>query len=209
MTHDLKHGQISLFDIPDASSEMRLEAFAWPAPERFPLNATGQKVRDQVLADLEVASNPLIIAGYASIDYLIDFAARLSKRDGKLRLLVGTEPFPGNRASYSASRENFPREVEEYWLDRGVSLRLSGKIVQTIYLIRSGRLSARYLGGRHTRLHAKIYAGDTGITIGSSNFTQAGLTRQIEANVRLTPKDKVELTRFSGRVWTWDLSGSG
>lgn len=139
MTHDLKHGQISLFDAPDASSEMRLEVLDWPSPERFPLNVAGQKVRDQVISDLKTASNPLIIAGYASIDYLIDFAAGLSTRDGKLRLLLGTEPFPGNRVSYSASRESFPREVEAYWLDRGVSLRLSAKIVQTMELIRSGR----------------------------------------------------------------------
>jgi hypothetical protein len=64
------------------------------------------------------------------------------------------------------------------------------RIVATIELIRSGRLTARYLGGEQSRLHAKIYAGDSGITIGSSNFTQAGLTRQIEANIRLTPKEK-------------------
>lgn len=204
MTHDLKHGQISLFDAPDASSEMRLEVLDWPSPERFPLNVAGQKVRDQVISDLKTASNPLIIAGYASIDYLIDFAAGLSTRDGKLRLLLGTEPFPGNRVSYSASRESFPREVEAYWLDRGVSLRLSAKIVQTIELIRSGRLSARFLGGRHTRLHAKMYAGETAITMGSSNFTQAGLTRQIEANLRLTPKDHkrfVEAIKVAENYW--------
>ena len=64
-------------------------------------------------------------------------------------------------------------------------------------LIRSGRLTARYLGGRHARLHAKIYAGDAGITIGSSNFTQTGLTRQIEANVRLTPKEKGRFSEAS------------
>jgi len=157
----------------------------------------GQKVGDQVLSDLEASSNPLIVAGYASIDYLIDFASRLILREGSLRLLVGTEPFQGMRPSYSAPGASFPREVETYWLDRGVSLRLSAKIVTTMELIRSGRLRARYLGGAHTRMHAKIYAGDAGITIGSSNFTQAGLTRQIEANVRLTPRDKPRFTEAS------------
>ena len=190
MPPNLKHSQISLFEAPDASGHLRLESLAWPPAERFPLNVAGQQVREQVLGDLEASTDPLIVAGYASVDYLIDFAARMGSRDGQLRLLVGTEPFPGNRSSYSAPSTTFPREVEDYWLSRGVSLRLSSKIVQTMDLIRSGRIEARYLGGQHARLHAKIYAGEHGITIGSSNFTQAGLTRQIEANVRLTPQDK-------------------
>lgn len=204
MPPKLKHGQISLFEPRELPGELRLEALAWPPSERFPLNTAGWNVRDQVLVDLETSSNPLIVAGYASIDYLIDFAASLGRREGNLRLLVGTEPFPGNRPSYSAPGTSFTREVEAYWLDRGVSLRLSAKIVQTMDLIKSGRLSARYLGGRHARLHAKIYAGEGGITIGSSNFTQAGLTRQIEANVRLTPKDKArfaEATAIAENLW--------
>lgn len=200
-----KHGQISLFDTPEASGAIRLEALKWPSAERFPLNTLGQRVRDQVLGDLEASRNPLIVAGYTSIDYLIDFAARLSGRDGSMRLLVGTEPFPGNRDSYTTANLSFPREIETYWLDRGVSLRLSTKIVQTMELIRSGRLAARHLGSQHARLHAKIYAGDDAITIGSSNFTQAGLTRQIEANVRLTRKEKSrfsEATTIAENLWT-------
>jgi len=190
MPPNLKHSQISLFAAPEASGQLRLESLTWPPGERFPLNTAGQQVREHVMRDLEASSDPLIVAGYASIDYLIDFAARLGPREGRLRVLVGTEPFPGQRPSYSAPSTKFPLEVEAYWLDRGVSLRLSSKIVQAMDLIRSGRLVAKYLGGERARLHAKIYAGDSGITIGSSNFTQAGLTRQIEANVRLTPKDK-------------------
>jgi hypothetical protein len=193
MPIDLKQSQISLFDAPDASGHLRLESLDWPPPERFPLNAAGRQVREQVIGDLESSENPLIVAGYSSIDYLVDFASRLSTRDGRLRLLVGTEPFPGNRPSY-ASAASFPKEVESYWLGQGVSLRLSAKIVQTMDLIRAGRLEARYLGDQHAKLHAKIYATESAITIGSSNFTQTGLTRQIEANVRLTPKDKGRFT---------------
>ncbi|MBK9740548.1 MAG: phospholipase D family protein [Actinobacteria bacterium] len=37
-----------------------------------------------------------------------------------------------------------------------------------------------------TRLHAKIYASDQAVTIGSSNFTNNGLRAQFEANSRFT-----------------------
>lgn len=196
--------QISLFSTPEASGSVRLESLQWPPNERFPLNTRGQRVRDPVIADLTTSSSPLIIAGYSSIDYLIDFAAQINPKGGSLRFLFGSEPFPGNQASYASPSTTFPREVEDYWLRRGISLRHSSKIVETIELLRSGRITARYLGGEHARLHAKIYAGDGGITIGSSNFTRSGLTQQIEANVRLTPTDKKrfqEAQTISENLW--------
>jgi hypothetical protein len=184
------HQQISLFDTSAAPGDLRLESMRWPPAERFPLNTRGRKVWDPVLADLQGSRNPLIIAGYAAIDYLIDMAARVTPGDGQLRVLVGSEPFSRQRVSYATRGRDLPSEVEEYWLKRGISLRLSGQIVATLGLIRAGRLQARFLGSSYTRLHAKIYVGDSGVTLGSSNFTQAGLTRQLEANVRFTPKDK-------------------
>jgi hypothetical protein len=191
------HQQISLFDAPAAPGDLRLEGMQWPPAERFPLNTRGRKVWDPVLADLQGSRNPLIIAGYAAIDYLIDMAARVTPGDGQLRVLVGSEPFSSQRASYATRGGDLPSEVEAYWLNRGISLRLSGQIVAIMDLIRAGRLQARFLGSGYTRLHAKIYVGDDGVTLGSSNFTQAGLTRQLEANVRFTPKDK---ERFSEAV---------
>lgn len=189
MSTDERQEQIHLFETLEAPGHVRLESRNWPPPERFPLNVGGRRVSEQVFADLEASQNPLIVAGYSSIDYLVDFAAKLSAREGNLRLLVGTEPFPGYRTSYSTATP-FTKEVEAYWLERGISLRASAKVVQTIALLKEGRIEARYLGSRDARLHAKIYAADAAITIGSSNFTQSGLSRQIEANVRLTPKDK-------------------
>lgn len=182
--------QISLFATEGAGGSVRLESLHWPPNERFPINTRGQHVRDPVFADLTSAARPLIVAGYSSVDYLIDFAAQIGTESGPLRLLVGSEPFPGRQESYASASTSFPREVEDYWLRRGISLRHSARIVRTIELLRAGRITARYLGGERARLHAKIYAGDSGITIGSSNFTRAGLTQQIEANVRVTPKDK-------------------
>lgn len=57
------------------------------------------------------------------------------------------------------------------------------KIVQTIEALDAGWFEARFVPGR-TRLHAKIYVGDRAATVGSSDFTEAGLATQFEANVR-------------------------
>lgn len=205
MARKPKEDQISLFSTPEASGSIRLESLHWPPNDRFPLNILGRRVRDAVIADLASSRSPLIVAGYSAIDYLMDCAHQIDPTDAPLRILLGNEPFPGDRSSYATADTSFPREVEEYWLHRGISLRLSARIVATIELIRTGRLTSRYLGGEQSRLHAKIYSGDSGITIGSSNFTQAGLTRQIEANVRLTPKDKKwfqEARTVAENLWT-------
>src|SRR5690606_3850067 len=82
---------------------------------------------------------------------------------------------------------------------------LSGKIVFARELLASGRIAARYLGTSHNRLHAKMYCGDDAVTLGSSNFTDPGMRRQIEANVRFsrtTEKRRFdETTRVAENLW--------
>jgi hypothetical protein len=68
-------------------------------------------------------------------------------------------------------------EAEAYWLDRGISLLYSAKVIEMIDLLKAGRVEARYLQVQR-RLHAKICSGDAGITVGSSNFTEPGKSRQ-------------------------------
>ena len=204
MTAGSRDVQISLFESANGSGHLRLEAATWPPAQRFPLNVQGRRVRDQVLADLGAAARPLIVAGYASLDYLIECAADLASTERPLRLLFGSEPYEGQRDSYASPTASFTDEMERYWLERNVSLRLSARIVETMDHVRSGRIEARILGGRQVRLHAKIFAGDAGITVGSSNFTRAGLARQFEANVRLTPKEKVhfaEARSIAENLW--------
>jgi len=55
-------------------------------------------------------------------------------------------------------KESVGREMEAYWLERGISLRLSAKVIRCIERIRAGRLEARYMTG--TTLHAKIYCSE-------------------------------------------------
>ncbi len=160
----------------------------WPEAIHFPLNIGGHRVENQVWKDLIESVNPLVVAGYASLDRLIDFvcaAGNNSVRDGSVRLLFGHEPFQSRREEYRLRDDDFPATVERYWLEKGISLIRSAGVIQTIELLKSGTVQARYVSG-FPLLHAKIYCGDNAVTLGSSNFTEPGLTSQLEANTRFT-----------------------
>ncbi|QKT03531.1 helicase [Ectothiorhodospiraceae bacterium 2226] len=181
---DLSNGfrNLDLF-ADDAPSVAGGGAEDWPASSRFPLNVNRQHVGDQVLADLRGSREPLIVAGYASLDKLIDFIADCPE-DTQVRLLLGFEPFPSRRESFHVRGYSFPKEVETYWLGRNISLLLSAKIIQCIDRLERGPVQARHLSSVSRRLHAKIYVGDRAATVGSSNFTSPGLNNQWEANAR-------------------------
>ena len=143
-------------------------------------------MRDTVWDDLVRSRHPLLVAGYSSIDRIVALVAdrRRDVDDGEVRLLLGAEPFPTSRRSFAAPDVAFTEEVRRYWLEeRGISLHLSAKVLQAVAELDAGRLTARFVDG-HTTLHAKIYVGDDAATVGSSNFTDAGLGRQLEANAR-------------------------
>ena len=201
-----------------------LDGRRWPSGQRFPFNRAGARVRDHVRPDLLSSARPLVVAGYASMAALVDLVADWAVHDrgdtpggsdmaasdaacsGLVRLLLGAEPFPTMRRSFASSQAAFTEEVRAYWEDRGISLRLSAKVLTAIQLIDEGRLTTRYVHG-HTSLHAKIYAGAGAATLGSSNFTDAGLVSQLEANARFTLGE--EPGRFH-ELWTiaehlWDI----
>lgn len=174
--------QLGLFDQSD-SSLAKLAGLSWPRPEQFPLNlSASQNVGAQVNTDLLASADPLVIVGYASLDHIIELVTQLSASCSSIRLVFGSEPFPARLQQFALDNSEFPAEVERYWLTRGISLLLSGKIVRARTLLNEGKLRPRYL----TRLHAKIYCGDDAITLGSSNYTDPGMRRQLEANVRFT-----------------------
>ena len=177
----------------------------WPPAERFPLNLDRRKVRDVVQSDLGHAVDPIVVTGYASLDELVDLVAAMPAEQKRIRLLFGNEPFPGRREDYSLDENLFPKEVKAYWLERGVSLLLSAKLIAFIDRLKAGSVQARYLQQSGDRLHAKIYVGDGGATVGSSNFTRSGLDRQLEANVRFSSQREVkryrELCAIAENFW--------
>ncbi|MBE0510701.1 MAG: helicase [Gammaproteobacteria bacterium] len=169
-----------------AEGDVDTGMLSWPSPQRFPLNLAHAGVGDVVLQDLRSAASPLIVTGYAGLDQVIDFIADCPQTSA-VRLLLGNEPFDSRRDSFELGKHSFPREVEKYWLARGISLLLSAKLILCIERLKARQVQARYLPGGK-RLHAKVYLGDEGVTLGSSNFTRPGLYGQHEANVRFTRK---------------------
>ena len=181
-----KNRQIDIFEQAEPSAVRRLNDLDWPAPDRFPLNVAGRHVRDRVIDDLVGSESPLIVAGYAAIDHIVGLLAQLPPERAGIRLMFGSEPSPGRPERYGSGGRPFPKEVQDYWLARGISPTLSLKLIQAVQRLERGDVQARYLGDSGARLHAKIYRGDHAVTLGSSNFTQPGLVSQLEANVRFT-----------------------
>lgn len=198
-----------LFSVdPSAFLPMVLAARSWPDPARFPVNHSGARVRQQVWGDLLGSVDPLAIAGFSSIGELIDLIAAWGNRQpsGTLRVLLGTEPFATERSNFATTEAAFTDEVRKYWLEeQGISLRSSAKVLQALDLLANGRLQIRFVHGQ-TRLHAKIYVGENAATVGSSNFTGAGLGNQIEGNARFELLDDAaryaELVQVAENLWS-------
>ncbi len=214
-TNDGERPQADLFSIdPTAYLPLELAGRAWPDPARFPVNHAGGRVRQQVWRDLTGSSDPTIIAGFSSIGQLIELIAAWAndQRQGSLRVLLGSEPFATERSSFASAETAFTEEVRKYWLEEhGISLRSSAKVLQAIDLLDAGRVRVSFVHGR-TRLHAKVYVGAEAATVGSSNFTSAGLGDQIEANARFErasdPQRYEELVQVADNLWSvgtaWD-----
>lgn len=175
---------------------------SWPAPERFPHNEESKKVGEVVGRDIQASADALIIAGYSSLDRLLELLETRSMGTGKVRLLLGSEPFPSSRSSFATSVD-FREEVRAYWFRRGISVHLSGAVLHARDLVTSGTVEVRtYPGPR--RLHAKMYVTDKAVIVGSSNYTDSGLRLQAEANVRFSPKEAerhAEARAFAEKLW--------
>jgi len=219
---DQQTGQVDLFSVaPDELALHRGDERDWPDPSRFPHNRPSQRVRTVVRPDLVSSRRPTIVAGFASIGELVslvdEWSASGDDSDGDrgLRVLLGSEPFATSRRTFASAHARFTEEVRRYWLEeRGISLDLSAAVVTAIEAIDAGRLEARAVVGDRP-LHAKVFIGDHAATVGSSNFTTAGLATNLEVNARFT--DDTDPARFDelvrtgralwevGREWTDEL----
>lgn len=171
----------------------------WPDRERFPYNYAKSSVGSIIENDLRRSKNPLIITGYASLEKIIDFLADChsswqSNPDAfeQIRILLGNEPYPTKAQEFPYS-EKFSQEIEDYWMEQGISIRKCGKVIAAIELLQKEIVETRIANKKP--IHAKIFKGDSGITIGSSNYSTSGLSYQIEANVRFQ-NSKKERLRF-------------
>lgn len=199
-----------LFSLDPASYvQFGLSRCDWPDQTRFPVNHSRTHVRDVVEPDLVSSDDALLVAGYSSVGALIDLVARWGRergdRQGQVRLLLGSEPFPSQRASFGSGEETFTEDVRGYWLAHGVSVSQSAKVIRALEQLDNGSLSVRIIPGPPP-LHAKIYVGDTAATVGSSNYTDYGMARQLEANARFErladPARFSELKTIGENLWS-------
>lgn len=188
----------------------RLARMDWPPPARLPVNHANSDVHSVVWRDLLTARAPLVVAGYASLENIVALvAAREDSVAGRppMRILLGSEPFVRDRPRFGSATATFTEEVRHYWTEaQGISLALSAKVVQTIEASQAGRVQVRFVPGA-TRMHAKIYLGDTAATVGSSNFTLTGMHHQLEANVRFRAgEDGVRFAEVAGAATNyWEV----
>jgi hypothetical protein len=188
--------------------QLTFQDAGWPDPERFPYNAAHTHVRKQVLRDLRESQRPLVITGYSSLDVLIDWLADYAQAPqppAEIRLVLGHEPQPQVRPTHRLPGYSFADEIRDYWLERGIPLYLSAKMLAVLDLLQQGRVQVRISAQPTRPIHAKIYKGDRAATLGSSNFSHAGLGGQIEANARFTAADDpdrfAETGQLAERIW--------
>ncbi len=172
-------------EAPGQFLSQRLSALQWPAASHFPVNHAAQKVRSVVPVDLLTSDSPLLVAGFSAIGELVDMVSRWGSHTegGTFRIALGAEPFTTSRRSFAAPEVAFTDQAREFWLEHGISVRQSGRILRVMDLLDQGRLQVRAVAGEWN-MHAKVYVGDAAATVGSSNFTANGLGAQIEANAR-------------------------
>lgn len=177
----------------EGQGEMDLTARprTWPDAARFPHNFPGDTVRKQVWHDLIASSRPTLITGFTSLEWIVDFLADLagpSLDEKSVRVLIGFEPrVPATSKRATTPYRSLPQELNDYWLDRGISLHRSSQVIRALEVLDTGRIEVRCSGPE--RIHAKMYVGDEAVTIGSSNFSASGMKVQLEANVRFLAKE--------------------
>ena len=176
----------------------------YPPIYRMPYNLDKSSVESVLDGFLQNAREPFIVTGYTSLRRLISFLSKIDNR-AFVRLLLGNEPSLSSSNIYKPVQYSFPKEVEKYWLNQGLSLRQSLDLFKALDVFRDGRVEARYLELKGRMLHAKIYIGGERVSIGSSNFSHNGLKRNIEGNVCFKKSDEaerfVEVCQFAETLW--------
>lgn len=160
-----------------------------PNELHYPTNiSNASKVEQFVKEEFRSSHNFLVVTGFSSLGYLIDFLGK-DKHNTKVQIVLGNEPLHKegiNRQSYFTTKVELSQEIFDYWVEQGISPLQSGAVVNLIELIKNGSVNFRIL----EKLHAKIYIGENHAILGSSNFSQSGLKYQFEGNSRVSKEHK-------------------
>lgn len=156
----------------------------WPPADRYPLNNQLGKVRNWIQQDIKDSRNYLVLTGFSSLAYLIEELGR--KRiwqNRSIDIVLGNEPVIREeliKQKLSRSKHNFSAHIADYWLQKGISIKLNGPLLSLIRGIEEGNITFHI----HPNLHGKVYVGEQHLLTGSSNFSHSGLETQAEVNVR-------------------------
>tara|TARA_R110001599_G_C12256926_1_gene660133 strand:+ start:590 stop:3820 length:3231 start_codon:yes stop_codon:yes gene_type:complete len=167
-----------------------LEPSHWPTNDKFPLNwqynGENRTVDHEVENDIAESDDYLVITGFTSLSNLIDkFGSKSYPHLKKVRIVLGWEPNRHGRKRYPLV--NLEKEIRDYWLkEEGLSIVFGGAVIKLIEDIKSDKVEFRY----KDKLHAKLYIGNEHAILGSANFSKNGLTKQEEANIRVTSEDE-------------------
>jgi hypothetical protein len=97
---------------------------SWPAPERFRHNSDGHQVGDQVVRDLAGSAQPLIMAGYASLDRLLALIDELRRGQwvdlpgARARVPWAWSPRGGPTWASPLRIGALEQEIRDYWLSQ-------------------------------------------------------------------------------------------
>ena len=179
-----------------------------PPQDRFPINSDGRSVGTIIGQDLRESCDPLIITGYTSLSMVIEFLASCHKSTSfchRIRLFLGHEPTFSLHQDFRSSRLRFSQEVNDYWLDHGISILLCAKVIAAIELIDKGIVETRISRDPARPVHAKIYQTEQAATLGSSNFSQSGFYSQAEGNARFLKAGEtqryLETKQIAEHIW--------
>lgn len=198
-----------LFDSPG-----QLDVFldpGFPPHVRFPYNYRAKRVGSLVEPDLLDSPAPLLITGYTSLDQIVSFLSACYERTNdtpdafrSIRVLLGHEPNALAKDRIRLGDHALSEEIASYWLREGISIHLCGDVLSAIELLQGDRVKVRT--SRDRPVHAKIYKGESAVTIGSSNYSYAGLRGQIESNCRFSRADEEVRFKEAGElaeaIWT-------
>ncbi|MEX1369263.1 MAG: helicase-related protein [Nannocystaceae bacterium] len=188
-----------------------IEPGEWPKAELLPFNWPQDQISVQRITqpDLQASEEVLLVMGYASLQHLCEFVSSLEEDLPKtVRVVFGHEPFVGGDRPPRDERGTLSQDMRDFWLEQGISIIHAKAVLETIEALETERLRSR-ISRRSQGLHAKMFIGQDAITVGSSNFTEPGLERQLEANVRLRDDRKtgahLREARKLGEIY-WKLS---
>ncbi|PQJ36799.1 hypothetical protein BSZ35_00140 [Salinibacter sp. 10B] len=151
----------------------------WPPQTRFPLNEAGTEVGETVAESYEASTSFTIVTAFTSLEHLLAFFSQNEVGDRSIDIVLGSEPTTREGSLYVGTQP-VEEQARDYWLEKGVSVLTGGGIVRLIEAMTRGKV--RFYAGED--LHAKIYVGEDGAVVGSSNFSRHGFGKQREANAR-------------------------